>query len=145
MNPIEFCFAEDGTPLVRSSFDKPLNLTPEENIALDIVFDTLKDIASENAELHAERRSDNYLSIVAFEHHDFMRIKIGDRSKWFTVALSPSDRIDLAQDARFAKVKNKNQLHWKVSLSAVEGLKQHSDLIQKAYLAAKWSHEKFCT
>lgn len=140
MKTMEFGFMPDGSIFARSVFNKPLNLTPGEEIALEIVFSALSDIVDEEADLHAERRSDNYFSVVAFEHYDFMRIKIGDRAKWFTVSLSPSDRLELADDERFSKVKNKNQLHWKVPLNSPEQLNEHFDLIQKAYLFAKLSH-----
>lgn len=145
MGVIDLGVSENGISFVHSSFNKSLNITLEEEITFELVLLALADLAVDDASIHAERRSDNYLSIVAFEHHDFMRIKIGTHAKWFTVSLSPSDRADLADDKRFAKVKNKNQLHWKVALSSVDQLKEHFDLIQKAYLGAKWSHENFCS
>lgn len=126
----------------RNIFEKPLALTPEEELAVDIIYKALSDSEIDAAEIHAERRSTNYISIVAFFDYDFIRLKIGTRSKWFSVFLSLTDRVELANDVRFSNISNKQQIHWKVSFSEIEQLEKHTDLFKRAFTAAKWSYEK---
>lgn len=129
--------AENGILLLHNS---PEFLTEGEEKALDIIYSVLKEFDIESANIHVERRSENYLSLVAFEHYDFIRFKIGKRSKWISVSLSPTDRITLAEDKRFFNVKNKRQLHWKTELFSVEYLENCKDLIQRAYHNAERSY-----
>ena len=142
MPEIELIADGAGTIYTRSSFEKPLALADEEQSAIDIIYKAFSGLATDSAEIHAERRSTNYLSIVAFSDYDFIRLKVGERSKWFSVFLSPTDRSELENDIRFAGVPNKRLLHWKVKLSRTEELSEHTDLFQRAFAAAKWSYEK---
>lgn len=135
----------NGKVFSRSSFEKALNLTPDEQRAIDIVYEALTTLSTEDADIHVEQKSTNYLSVVAFEVYDFLRLKIGEKAKWFSIAtysFSKADRSDLSEDIRFATVENKKQNHWKISLASAEQLKEYQDLIQRAYAAAKQSHEK---
>lgn len=141
MPTMEFGIDENCKAFAHSVFHRPLELTDAENDALNIVYKALSDLDIESAEIHAERKSSKYLSIVAFEHYDFIRLKIGEKSKWISVFLSPQDRSDLFNDKRFSNFKNKNQIHWKITIQSIEQLEDHKDLIHRAYTSAKWSHE----
>ena len=66
MNGIKINY-ENGKISVSSEFDKrydPVILTPEEEIAVSIVCECLSCI---NCNIHLERRTDKYLSIIANE------------------------------------------------------------------------------
>lgn len=142
MAEIKVIVDKTGAIHMESSFERPLTLTEEEQHSIDIIYRTLAGLDTGSAEIHAERRSVNYLSIVAFSDYDFIRLKIGERSKWFSVFLSPTDRSELADDVRFADVSNKKQLHWKIKLSRTEDLGKYTDLFQRAFASAKWSYEE---
>lgn len=137
-------FGADTNGSVYSSniFEKKLDLTDAEKSAIDVIFKAFSEQEISSAEIHPERRSTNYLSIVAFSDYDFIRLKMGEKAKWVSVFLSPKDRSELASDVRFAGVSNKKQIHWKVSLSTVEDLEKHVDLFQLAFSSASWSYQK---
>ena len=89
-----------------------------------------------NEPIHLERRTDSYLTIVVCGVYDFCRLKIGKRSMWVSVALSPNDRKLFFDDIRFSNELHKNQFHWKIKLSSVDDLRSSLDLIQKSYFCA---------
>lgn len=142
MAKIEIIVDKAGTIHMESSFDKPLALTEEEQSAINIIYGALAGLNTGLTEIHAERRSVNYLSIAAFSDYDFIRLKVGARAKWFSVFLSPADRSELADDPRFADIAGKGQFHWKVRFSRTEELGAYTDLFQRAFAAARWSYEK---
>lgn len=142
MGTLEFGIDKNGETYSSIIFEKPLNLTDAETSAIDLIYRALSELETSTADIHVERRSTNYLSIVAFSDYDFIRLKIGERAKWFSVSLSPKDRSELASDPRFSGVSNKRQIHWKVNLLSIEDLIKHADLLQRAFHAACWSYEK---
>lgn len=142
MGTLEFGINENGKNYSSIIFEKALNLTDAETSAIDLIYGALAELETSTADIHVERRSTNYLSIIAFSDYDFIRLKIGEKAKWFSVFLSPKDRSELANDPRFSGVPNKKQIHWKINLSSIEDLTKYADLLQRAFHAANWSHEK---
>lgn len=142
MTTMEFGINENGAIYSSNIFEKPLDLTAEEKSAIDLIYKALSELETSTAHIHVERRSTNYLSIVAFSDYDFIRLKIGERAKWVSVFLSPKDRSELKNDVRFANISNKKQSHWKINLSCTEDLIKHADLFQRAFSSASWSYEK---
>lgn len=144
MAVIEIGIDRNGSVFLRNSLRKDLDLAQEEQRAIDIVYEALVELGIEDADIHAEQRSANYLSVVAFGVYDFLRLKIGEKSKWFSISsfsFQKSELDELSKDARFADVKNKRQNHWKVKLESTEQLSENRDLIQKAFLATKRVYE----
>lgn len=130
MNGVEIVH-ENGKTVVKSNFDRqyePVVLTPEESIAVSIVCECLSHL---HCKIHLERRTANYLSIIANDSYDFCRIKIGTRSTWFSVFM-PRIQAEFVNDSRLSGVKNKNQFHWKINLNRIDELKQYTDIIQKS-------------
>ncbi len=130
MNGIKINY-ENGKISVSSEFDKrydPVILTPEEEIAVSIACECLSCI---NCNIHLERRTDKYLSIIANDVHDFCRIKIGKKSSWFSVFM-PKIKKYFIDDQRLSGVKNKEQFHWKINLNSPDELMQYTDIIQQS-------------
>ena len=144
MATIEISF-EDNKILITSSADKrnaPAILTPAETSATKIVESALQEINVSPSEICYRRYTEKYLSVITHEVYDFLRIKAGGKTAWFTVFLSPEFQQRLMDDPRFASQKNKRQLHWKVTLGSINELIYHKDLIQHSYQSALWSYKK---
>lgn len=121
----------DDSPEIFFDFDTGL-ITPSdgEKEALRLICEALGPTDSQR--LHLERRSNNYLSVIKDESHDFCRIKIGDKSKWFSLSMWGIDRAVL-DDPRLESVNNKNQRHWKIALSSIEDISKYSDFIRASF------------
>lgn len=123
---------------------EPVTLTPQETAAVEFVKQAIAEVAPDETDLCCQRRATAYLSIVTREHYDFIRIKTGVRSNWFSVWIVGQDRQRYADDPRFSNQRNKRQLHWKVQLDAIASMADSKDLIQAAYLSAvhAWTCEQ---
>jgi len=145
MNGIKISFDENGIS-VYSSEDRrnePVVLSEEEHQAVEIIETALSALPNLHEPIHLERRTDKYLTVITCNVWDFCRVKLGKRSNWVSLSLSPSDCELFFNDLRFSNELNKNQRHWKIALSCIDDLKGCSDLIQKAYLWAVQSAKKF--
>lgn len=118
----------------------PLNeLSPEESDAVHLVFEALGEAVSE-AGIHVERRTDKYLSIVAYDVYDFCRLKIGAKVMWMSLSIPPEmKKID---DPRFEAGQKKNIRHWKIPLGNISDIEGCRDLIQSSYEYAIASRQK---
>lgn len=117
------------------SYDSDAILTEYEKKALSYIEEAFEENGLPFSELRFRRRSDSYLSVLALNDMDFLRIKASERSVWFSVHglhLSP----ELKSDARFDGVK-KTLIHWKVKLKDVDDLKDNTDLIIESYLSIR--------
>lgn len=135
---------DNGDISITSSCDtwnRPAVLTDGESRAVKVVETALAEIGVQASEICYRRRSKDYLSLVVLNEYDFLRIKIGERATWFSVFLSGELQRELLNDPRFARQKNKRQMHWKVQLNSLHDLEADKDLIQYGYKSALWSHE----
>lgn len=109
-------------------------LSPEENAAVSAIFSCLGDFASL---VHLDVRSDNYLTLlIPDDGSDFCRVKSSPRTLWMSLdAWVPDFPRD---DKRLENVPNKNQRHWKISMSSVDEIANYRDLI---HLVAKGALE----
>lgn len=123
---------------------EPVVLTPQESAAVEIVKQAVAEVAPDETDLCCQRRATAYLSIVTRERYDFIRIKTGVRSNWFSVWIVGQDCQRYADDPRFSSQRNKRQLHWKVQLDSIASMAGSKDLIQAAYLSAMqaWTYEQ---
>lgn len=80
-----------------------------------------------------EQHSQDYLSMMVGDYTDFIRFKCTDRTKWFSVSLSPSKRKEEGIETRFTTCKPTIR-HWKAKLRTVEDISTYSDIIKDAYL-----------
>lgn len=138
MSEITIAFNQNGIT-VSSSINRryePVVLSDDEQQAVKIIEESVAYAVDTSEPIHLERRTDNYLTVVVCGVYDFCRVKIGKKSKWVSVSLSPSDRELFFNDTRFSSETNKNKFHWKIALSSVDDLKNCSELIQKSYLWA---------
>lgn len=119
----------------------PVELTAGEDTAMQCIYRALSNIGISAESLVLQRRTHRYFSVVAFETCDFIRVKVGVRSVWFSVFLSIADREELADDIRFIAQKNKQQYHWQIKLSNAAEFSLYDDLFQRGYRAAVWSHQ----
>lgn len=104
------------------------NLSAGEKEALNIIKDIITNSNLDFGKVRLERRSENYITLISDDDSDFCRIKIGNRSKWFSLDLWKY-RKELSSDERLTIVKNKNQIHWKIPLESVNDIKKYADLI----------------
>ena len=130
---IEFSLEKGKVKTSSSIFRRyeTVELTPQEEQGVKIVVDSIGDKLT--TEIHLERRTDNYLTIVVGRECDFCRIKAGKKSSWVSLSLPSNERKSLALDPRLSVVINKNLVHWKIPLSSIDKLKDYGDLILKAY------------
>lgn len=131
---IEFSLEKGEVKISSSIFRryKTVELTPQEEQAVKIVVDSIGDKLT--SEIHLERRTDNYLTVVVGQEFDFCRIKAGEKSTWFSLSLPSKERKELALDPRLSVVANKNLVHWKIPLTSIDKLDNYSDLILKSYI-----------
>lgn len=109
-------------PVELTTFEKPIV-----NSVLEIIYRKI-----DPSFVHLERRSDNYLSIVAFEDDDFCRIKAGAKAKWISLALGYNDDYkQYIDDPIFSSQKNKRQRHWKISLTPNISIKDVQKYIER--------------
>lgn len=108
-------------------------LTDGEIEAIKILYSELNKLGFETKELKEERRALDYISIV-YENYDFLRIKIGKKSKWISIDMCAANRFN--SDERTSHVKNKNQRHWKFPLNEIEDLKKYIDIISESFKKA---------
>lgn len=129
---------ENGIPRVYNSLDRknePVVLSDYETHAIQIINKALSDAGINTENIHLERRTDSYLTIVSGKDCDFCRIKVTSRTAWFSLDLWLLTS-ELANDSRLFNVKNKNQRHWKIPLCDVGDLQNYNDLIVMSYKAS---------
>ena len=81
--------------------------------------------------VEVQRRSDNYWTMVA-GRNDFLRFKYTDRAKWISLDLPTHLREKNRENPAFAAQKNKNQRHWKASITGLNDLNDLADFITAA-------------
>lgn len=113
-----------------SAFDLD-NLTPYEAAALHAIYSACGDLANH---FHLERRSNDYLTIVAGKNYDFCRVKATARALWLSLDVAADDRQ--RDDSRFACINNSGVRHWKFPLSSVADVAAYADLILHSASAA---------
>ena len=78
-----------------------------------------------------ERRSDSYISAVC-GLNDFLRFKITERTKWFSINLPPELRKKYKDSPLFASQENKNLVQWKVNFTSFNELEPYKELFAKS-------------
>lgn len=135
--PIDISFG-NGVISVTSDFDKrnePVILNEGEAASISLISNIICSSGLDFSHCRFERRSNDYLSIVCYTENDFCRIKIGGRSKWFSLDLCSCDDL-IKNDNRLSCVKLRNVRHWKIPLESVDDLKVYSDIICASYKEA---------
>lgn len=107
---------------------EPIVLTDFEKEATDIIIDIMNKSKMNPEHLKLERRTDNYLSYILPEDYDFLRIKVTNRTKWFSID-SWKTFDTTSNDSRFNSVENRSIRHWKFKLNNINDLYSFSDLI----------------
>lgn len=110
---------------------EPVILTDLEREATDIIIDIISKSSINQDFLTLERRTDKYLSYILPEDYDFLRIKVTNRTKWFSIDAWKTFDTTL-DDTRFDCVENRNIRHWKFKLNNINDLYSFSDLIISA-------------
>lgn len=117
------------------NYDADAIPTELESIALEAIGSEFKKRGLDFGEIRFRRRSDKYLTLLAPNDFDFCRIKVGERSVWFSVH-GIKLPAEIKNDSRFDGVK-KTLVHWKVSLKNVSDFQHNSDLIAESYLSIR--------
>lgn len=134
MAAITIGFDPETGAFVKTQFDKryePVTLNDLESQEISAIFNVLSKYDVSQDSISLERRSDDYLSVIA-GNDDFLRLKMGVKSKWFSIRITKEFR----QDDRLTNVKNKNQFHWKVAIDSEQDIYLYSDIIYASYLNA---------
>ena len=126
MNGISIEFdSRKGEAVVKSQFDKELNLTDDDKLIADHFIQILKNRAPA-APVTLERRADDYLSLCC-GLNDFLRFKYTPRARWISVAVLGLDISP--DDPRFVAQKNKNQRFWKANITDLSDLDDFDDIV----------------
>lgn len=81
------------------------------------------------ANIRFEARSDNYLSVLCGDN-DFIRFRLTDRTKWFSINVLYSERAKLKDSPLFAQQENKKLVHWKTKINDLSDVDAYSDIIR---------------
>ena len=129
MNGISIGFDyENGVPVVKSQFDKELNLTDDDRAIADHFIQIIKERAPA-APVTLERRADEYLSLCC-GLNDFLRFKYTPRARWLSVAVLG---LDVSRDdPRFSAQKNKNVRFWKANIRDLSDLDDFDEIVVAA-------------
>lgn len=82
-----------------------------------------------------QRRTDKYLTVCNLSGDDFLRLKMGVKSKWFSVDIHRAP-ADIRKDTRLNDVNNKNQRHWIIKIDSIDDLIKYSDIILYSFVYA---------
>lgn len=89
----------------------------------------IKEICS-GLELRFERRSQNYLSAICGQN-DFLRFKLTEKTKWFSVFVFYKKRAEYINSPLFAQQDKKERLnHWKVKINTFEDIEPYEEVIR---------------
>lgn len=80
-----------------------------------------------NAPIKLYARSNSYLTICNESGNDFCRVKASPRTLWMSLDVS---NTGCEGDERLAFVSNKNQRHWKITLTDLEEIEEYADIIR---------------
>ena len=117
----------------------PCELTNDEQLFYDSILKPLFDNPELKSHLLIDKRSDNYKTVSYAINHDFLRFKIGVRSKWFSIFPNPEDK----NNPLFECVKNKRVAHWKIPFQDINDVQTYYGLIENAAYFAKMNFEKY--
>ena len=121
MGPIEIGFDMESMSITVGPPPKELCLTTDEEKLLEIVMGFLAN-SVDILMVGVEKRSYDYTSLIYGGLNDFFRFKYTSRTKWVSLRLPISIQKENMGNPLFAAQKNKNQLHWKSSLSSLSDL-----------------------
>lgn len=107
---------------------KPVILTELEKDAIDVVTDIMKKNNILHDSFALERRTDKYLTCVLCTNYDFIRLKITERTMWFSID-SWNTFDTTSNDERFDCIENRKIRHWKFKLNSINDLYNFEDLI----------------
>jgi DNA polymerase-3 subunit epsilon len=108
--------------------DPSLRLSPEEERIVGYVLDLIKK-NKPGFSVSVERRSSDYVS-VCLGYNDFLRLKYTSRAKWLSIDAWGAGLNDT--DPLYDLQTNKNQRHWKASLSSVNDISKFDSAILAA-------------
>lgn len=125
-----FGFDQSSQKLTFQEVLRSVELTPLEQDAVNAILSFFP--TDQLSQIHLEKRSDSYTSMVHGERNDFLRFKLTDRTKWISVRLTPSDADANISNPLFAAQSNKNMAHWKAKISKVSDISQFKTFILNA-------------
>lgn len=91
----------------------------------------INDILSGRGEYYLERRSENYLTLVAGEY-DFCRLKATERTRWISLDMWRCSE-SIKNSEKLKNVSNKNQRHWKIKLSDINDIRNYADILVASF------------
>ncbi|MBR0141893.1 MAG: hypothetical protein IJM19_06575 [Ruminococcus sp.] len=125
----------DGVKSEFDGYDSDAVLTSIETKAIEYIKREFEKREINFDEIRFRRRSKDYLTLLAPNDFDFCRIKVGERSVWFSVHGLNLPK-EIKNDERFDKVK-KTLIHWKVKLGSIDEFLENSDLIAESYISIR--------
>ncbi len=101
-----------------------------ENLFRELAKELDKDI------FRLDKRSDAYTTVCCSDDYlsDFLRFKLTERTKWFSVAISQKDIVKYKDSDLFKDQKNKRERYWKVKLKNDYDLSSYIPIIRNAII-----------
>lgn len=127
---------KNNIPYVESDINKrnqSVLLSEYEQEFLNTIFEILDNAEFDIDIIYLERRTNNYLSLVINNDIDFLRVKITDRTKWFSLDMWWSNKGEYDKDERISSDVNKKQRHWKFKFNCFDDIVSYQDLICNSY------------
>lgn len=129
---MEIVFSTNHIGLTGFNRCTPVELSLDEQKFVEIALKQVFQHEQLKEHIIIDQRSSNYKTIAYNVDYDFMRFKIGSKSKWFSILPHPNDKTDKLFDL----VKNKKTLHWKIQISDIGEVEQYCGLILNAAVYA---------
>lgn len=117
-----------GSVVISKSWERPVELTDQEEELVNAILDELGDMAED---VKTSRRSKDYVSLV-YGSNDFVRVKATERAQWISIRISLEDRDLYEDDPLFDAQKNKNRAHWKVNPVSLEDIEDLGEVLRNA-------------
>lgn len=117
-----------GSVVISKSWERPVELTDQEEELVNAILDELGDMAED---VKTSRRSKDYVSLV-YGSNDFVRVKATERAQWISIRISLEDRDLYEDDPLFDAQKNKNKAHWKVNPVSLEDIEDLGEVLRNA-------------
>lgn len=88
----------------------------------------ISEILAKHGTFRIERRSENYLTLIAGRCGDFCRLKTTEHVTWITLDMCVCSE-SIRNHKQFDNINNKNIRHWKISLLNNDDIRNYSDFI----------------
>lgn len=116
--------AEERAPIIIDG----ISVTDYEAETIALIRSIIANAGLDSSAVHVDRRAEQYLTLFVREWSDFCRIKITDRTKWFSLDMCVVPQ-NIKEQETLSIVNNKNQRHWKIPLSSIKDIENYAEFV----------------